>query len=74
MKITFDKRTYRIEDGDENYEVVHIVKHPIKEYDNDTYYIYIFKDYEDPKLAGYWYFEPSDDLVAKIKKTVRDYE
>jgi hypothetical protein len=33
MKITFDKRVYNIEDGEDKYDVTHIVKHPIKEYE-----------------------------------------
>jgi hypothetical protein len=74
MKITFDKRTYNIEDGSEQYEVIHIVKHPIEKYNNDSYFIYIYKEDEDPKLSGYCHFEPSDELVLRIKEIIKQYE
>ena len=33
MKITFEKRIYNIEDGDDVYKLTEIIKHPIEEYD-----------------------------------------
>ena len=75
MKITFDKRTYNIEDEDgEKYEVVHIVKHPIEEYNRDSYFIYIYKESEEFGMSNFWHFEPSDELTLKIKKLIKEYE
>lgn len=74
MKITFDKRTYHIEDGGETYEVVHIVKYPIKEYATDSYFIYKYKKSENFRMNGFWYFEPSDELILKIKELIKEYE
>jgi|694.fasta_scaffold150543_4 hypothetical protein len=74
MKITYDKRTYFIEDGDKKYEVVHIVKHPNKEYDTDTYYFYEYRESDIPDASGYWHFEPSEELVNKIKDYIKEYE
>ena len=74
MKITYDKRTYNIEDGDKEYEVVHVVKHPIKEYDTDSYFFYEYKKSEIRENSGFWYFEPSEDLANKIKDLIKEYE
>lgn len=74
MKITFDKRTYNIEDDGEIYEVIHIVKHPIEEYNNDSYFIYIYKKSEHIGMSGFCYFEPSDELVLRIKTLIKEYE
>lgn len=74
MKITYDKRTYIIEDDEKKYEVIHIVKHPNKEYDTDSYSFYEYIKSDIPEASGAWYFEPSEELVNKIKDLVRGYE
>lgn len=74
MEITFDKRIYNVKDDEHMYEVIHIVKHPIKEFDKDTYNYYIYKETEDINSSGWVYFEPSDELEIKIKKFIKEYE
>ena len=78
MKITFDKRTYNIEDGDNKYEVIHIVRHPIPEYDDDTYYVHEYRDFGGEMIGhatgGFFAFKPSEELLNKIKETVKNYE
>ena len=70
---TFEKRVYNIEDGIDKYEVTRIVKHPRPEYD-DSYFYSIYREHEIPEASGYWYFEPSDELIVRIKKTIESYE
>lgn len=73
MEITFEKRTYNIKDGDDVYEIVEIVKHPIEEYN----YRHIidrvlkYKEYTDyPKLDGFAYDEPSEELLEKLHNLI----
>jgi hypothetical protein len=70
---TFEKKVYNIEDGIDKYEVTRIVKHPHSEYD-DSYFYSIYREYEIPESSGYWCFEPSDELMVRIKKTIESYE
>lgn len=74
MKITFDKRVYYIEDGEDKYEVTHIVKHPNKEYDTDSYFFNKYETFDDPEMNGYWVFGPSAELKNKIKEYIVGYE
>jgi hypothetical protein len=74
MEINYDKRTYTIVDNDKKYEAVHIVKHPNKEYDNDSYYFYEWRDMDPEEMSGFWCFEPSDELINKLKEVIREYE
>ncbi len=68
-----DKRTYHIEDGDNKYEVIHVIKHPNTEYD-DSYSFHIYREYYHPGMSGYWCFEPSPELENEIKEFIREYE
>lgn len=73
MNLKFDKRTYHIQDGENTYEVVHVVKHPNPEYDDDSYFFYISKeDVEGNKY--FWHFEPGKGLEIKLKNFIRLYE
>jgi hypothetical protein len=75
MEITFDKRTYNIKDGDDTYEVNHIIKHPLEGYPTNGFYVTKFIESSDvPEASGFHYFEPSDELLERIKETVREYE
>jgi hypothetical protein len=74
MKITYDKRIYNIIDDNKKYEVVHIVKHPTKEYDTDSYFFYEHRESDIPEDSGFWCFEPSEELVNKFKSYIKEYE
>lgn len=77
MEITFDKRIYNIQDGDNLYEVTHVVKHPNEAYNNDYYNVLIYREYPEPdmlNMSGFWYMEPSAELMDKIKEIVTKYE
>jgi hypothetical protein len=73
MNITFEKRIYHIEDGADKYEVRYIRKHQIVEYSN-SYSFLEYREYENSELTGYWAFEPSEELKAKLIKTIESYE
>ena len=74
MEITFDKRVYNIVTEEDRYEVTHIVKHPIKEFDNDSYFVLKYHDSDVPEFSGYRYCEVSREFLQKIKEVVKDYE
>jgi hypothetical protein len=74
MKITFEKRVYNIEDGEERYEITRIIKSPDKKY-NKTYSSFLKYEKSDFYCAsGFHYFEPSDELISKIKNQIKKYE
>ena len=73
MTITFEKRIYNIKDGDDVYELVEIIKHPIKEYDyrhiTDRVLKYN-KSTDYPECSGFAYDEPSEELLEKLHNCI----
>ena len=68
MKITFEKRIYHIEDGEDIYELVEIIKHPIEEYNCRHIMDRVFK--YNPKLDGFAYDKPSEEIVEKLHNCI----
>lgn len=65
MEITFEKRIYNIKDGDDVYELVEIIKHPIKEYNYRHITDRVLK-YND----GFTYDEPSEEILEKLHNCI----
>lgn len=65
MTITFEKRIYNIKDGDDVYELVEIIKHPIKEYNYRHITDRVLK-YND----GFTYDEPSEEILEKLHNCI----
>ena len=74
MEITFEKRVYNIKDGEETYEITHIVKHPNEEYNNTYSYFLKYEKSEFYCASGFYYFGPTDELSTKIKNLIENYE
>jgi hypothetical protein len=73
MELTFDKRTYNIEDGEHIYQVVHIKKHPTPKYNTNKHYFYILiEGFEGDKFFGH--FEPDEELKTKLKKFIKEIQ
>ena len=75
MKITFEKRIYNIKDGDDVYELVEIIKHPIKEYNyrHITDRVLKYKEYgDDSMLDVFTYDEPSEELLEKLHNLIKE--
>lgn len=73
MKITFEKRIYNIEDGDDVYKLTEIIKHPIEEYD----YRHIadgvlkYKEYTDyPECNGFVIEELPKEILDKLQNCI----
>ncbi len=69
MNVTFEKRIYHIEDGEDKYEVDRVVKHPSVEYGN-SYYFREYREYEIRELSGYYAFTPSEELKTRLIITI----
>ena len=69
MNITFEKRIYHIEDGEDKYEVDRVIKHPSMEYSN-SYYFLEYREFEIRELSGYYVFIPSEELKTRLIKTI----
>ena len=65
MEITFEKRIYNIKDGDDVYELVEIIKHPLKEYNYRHITDRVLK-YND----GFTYDEPSEEILEKLHNCI----
>jgi len=73
MIITFEKRIYNIKDGDDVYELVEIIKHPIKEYNyrHITDRVLKYNESTDyPECSGFAYDEPSEELLEKLHNCI----
>tara|TARA_R110000737_G_C14307650_1_gene437227 strand:+ start:64 stop:288 length:225 start_codon:yes stop_codon:yes gene_type:complete len=68
MEITFEERIYNIKDGDDVYELVEIIKHPIEEYNyrHITDRVLKYNEYND----GFTYDEPSEELLEKLHNCI----
>ena len=73
MEITFEKRIYNIKDGDDVYELVEIIKHPINEYNyrHITDRVLKYNESTDyPECSGFAYDEPSEELLEKLHNCI----
>ena len=73
MTITFEKRIYNIKDGDDVYELVEIIKHPIKEYNYRHIIDRVLKYNEStdyPEYSEFAYDEPSKELLEKLHNCI----
>lgn len=72
MKVTFEKRIYHIEDGEDVYEVTELIKHPNKEYDHRRIInVAKYMKLDDlPGGSGFHYHVTTDELMERIKETL----
>ena len=72
MRITFEKRIYHIEDGEDIYELVEIIKHSLEEYNYRHFCDRVSKynDSDDPSFSGFGYFEPSEELLKRLHNCI----
>ena len=71
-EVTFKKIIYHIDYAGDKYEVVEIVKHNIEEYNyRHICRICKYTEYDDfPEVNGFWYHEPSSELLVELTKLV----
>lgn len=76
MKITFEKRIYNIEYGDDVYELIEIIKHPIEEYNyRHIAGVLKYKEYTDyPECSGFAYEKLSDEMLDRLQNCINQKE